>query len=1331
VSSTAAPTFDPVDLLAKSGAVHRLSSLIERTRRVVVRGGAGSSTSLLTGALSRTSKRTVLLVTAHVDDADNAEDELRGFGVAAVRFPALEVLPGESSASVDLLAQRLGVVEQLKAWSSEGDSAADRGRVVIAPIQALMQSVPSQNRLSSAMMTLRKGESPGIKRVVDWLSTAGYTRTDAVQEPGDYALRGGILDIFPPGDPGAGDSNDPGLLSGGAPVRLDFFGAEIERITEIDPDTMGADRTLTGVRLVCASVNTVLEKQATDPGVSLAEMLPKGTAAVLSEVMEITEQARGYFERATDAHGIFGPPAVFQSLQKHCASVIEVTAIGQYAAGERDEVIELPVSQPPVLDDDAVKAVAQLTSLASTGSAGDDEVAMGPPLRVMVFCQNPAEQSRLHELLREGASGAADQKKGAKSRAVESVVAFLSGGFVLDESADRANVGGASGLPPTLLIPYGELLHRFTVRRRASGGRHSARLRAGRAMDTFLDLQIGDCVVHNEHGIALFTGLKFMKVRQAQRTLEERLRDPGHQPARRSARDSDITSEPDPNADDVAEFISLEFDGGAKLHVPCMNADQVQKYIGGFRGKPQLSTLGGQRWQNQKERVKESVKDLAAALLRVRAGREAMPGIKFPGDTPWQKAFEDEFPYEETEDQLAALQEIKKDMTSPRPMDRLLCGDVGYGKTEMAIRAAFKAVEHGKQVAVLVPTTVLAEQHERTFASRMKDYPFRVASLSRFKTDKEIRETLELVQTGDLDVVVGTHRLLSKDVRFADLGLVIIDEEQRFGVEHKEKLLALRMTVDVLTLSATPIPRTLHMSMLGLRDISSLATAPADRRAVVTEVAPYNEIRLKQIIARELARDGQVFFVHNRVHNIQSFASDVQRLAPSARIVIGHGQMPDGELEKVMLTFMRRQADILVCTTIIESGIDIPTANTIIINDADRFGLAELHQLRGRVGRGKHRGYCYLLLPKDRPVREPAKKRLKAIEEYSMLGAGFKIAMRDLEIRGAGNILGPEQSGHIHAVGYDMYCQLLDRAVKELRNEVTTTPSETSIEIGVVGCIPKPYIPSDIRRLEAYRRIALASNPDELQRVRADLTSAYGEIPPPCERLLQLAEVRIGARLLGVRTVTVKERDLIVRTIDQPAVVSRFHGAAGRVSALPTRAPSELPEVYFRPDNPQTLAPATLLAVLRKRMGFPQSNAHQPPAGRASPTIIKPSLNVHRGDERSLSPSRAEDPRKPTVPKTGVGAEKVLDEARDHGTPTTRATQKPGETEHRPGVAKAQPTPRSPGLLDAGGTGISPSKGQTGGSPGAGKPPGKSAKANLAKLRGMMKQLRNQNPGSP
>ncbi|MCW5766400.1 MAG: DEAD/DEAH box helicase, partial [Phycisphaeraceae bacterium] len=584
---------------------------------------------------------------------------------------------------------------------------------------------------------------------------------------------------------------------------------------------------------------------------------------------------------------------------------------------------------------------------------------------------------------------------------------------------------------------------------------------------------------------------------------------------------------------------------------------------------------------------------------------------------------------DETEDQLAALAEIKRDMQRPRPMDRLLCGDVGYGKTELAIRAAFKAVEYGKQAAVLVPTTVLAEQHERTFAGRFRDYPFRVASLSRFKTDAEIRATLVELAAGRVDVIIGTHRLLSKDVRFADLGLVIIDEEQRFGVEHKERLLALRMTVDVLTLSATPIPRTLHMSMLGLRDISSLATAPTDRRAVVTEVAPPNPARLQQVIRRELARQGQVFYVHNRVHDILSVADDVRRLVPEARIVVGHGQMADGELERVMLAFMRREADILVSTTIIESGIDIPTANTMIIADADRFGLADLHQLRGRVGRSSQRAYCYLLLPERRPLKENARQRLLAIEQFSMLGAGFKIAMRDLEIRGAGNLLGAEQSGHIAAVGYDMYCRLLDRAVKQLRNEATAAPSETSVEIGVRAVIPKAYIPSDRRRLEAYRRLAVAETAEELARVERDLANAYGPLPDPVQRLIGLAAVRVGARLVGVRSIFVRERDVILRTADGPATVERFTGAPGKATLLPSASPDQPAEVYYRPDNPAGLEPRTLLTVLRARLAalgvaaepveraadLPSAPAMPPvrvgpppsrPGPRAAPTIARP-----------------------------------------------------------------------------------------------------------------------------
>jgi transcription-repair coupling factor (superfamily II helicase) len=629
------------------------------------------------------------------------------------------------------------------------------------------------------------------------------------------------------------------------------------------------------------------------------------------------------------------------------------------------------------------------------------------------------------------------------------------------------------------------------------------------------------------------------------------------------------------------EFLTLEFANNALLHVPATQIDLVQKYVGGFHGRPPLSTLGGKKWAKQKQSVAEAVKDLAAELLRVQAARQTQPGIRFPIDTAWQKEFEAEFPYEETDDQLAAIAAVKRDMSEDRPMDRLICGDVGFGKTEVAIRGAFKAVEAGKQVAVLVPTTVLAEQHERTFSERVADYPFRVASLSRFKTASEQNKLLKQLALGHVDIIIGTHRLLSEDVTFADLGMVIIDEEQRFGVEHKHRLLQFRLTADVLTLTATPIPRTLHMSMIGLRDISSLSTPPADRRAIVTEVAPYDSRRIKQAIIRELNRDGQIYFVHNRVHNIQSVADDIHKLVPDARILIGHGQMAPRDLEKVMLKFIRHQADILVCTTIIESGIDIPTANTIFIHQADHFGLAELHQLRGRVGRYKHRAYCYLLLPEDRPVTEQAAKRLQALEQYSMLGAGFKIAMRDLEIRGAGNLLGAEQSGHIAAVGYEMYCMLLEQEAKKLRHEPIIEPAKTHLELPITGSLPKQYISSDKYRMEAYRRLSRSSTLAELQAVVQNLKDAYGDPPPLAQCLMDLTEIRLAASTLGIDGIKLEGPDLIFRTHKPAKLADLFANTPGRVSVLDPNT------IYYRPPAKYLDPPQTLLAVLRKMLVRP------------------------------------------------------------------------------------------------------------------------------------------------
>ncbi|HYE63659.1 MAG TPA: transcription-repair coupling factor [Phycisphaerales bacterium] len=1179
---TAAP-IDLVGLIASDPSVRGLCAQLESRRRVVATGASGAVVALTAGAVMRTTGRSVVLVLAHVDDADEALDELTGAGVRALRLPAMETLPGETNISLELFAERLSVVKSVLDLVQRGGEPA----VIIAPIQALMQYVVSPARMPALVRTLRKDDTVSLTGLVEWLGNAGYRRVEAVEEPGDFAVRGGILDVFPPtGSGGAGEAF-ASSSSAATPVRLDFFGDQVDRIAEIDLDTMATDRAIASVDLVAVDVARVMKEERS---VTFLELLPPTAVALLAETMEVVEQGRGYFERVVDGGSVIGPPAVLKVLETRFHALAE---LNQFSAGaaSADVRVELPTAALPAFSKDVSEAVREL-------------VAMSIASRVLVTCQNKGELQRLGELLVEfGGEGAAR---------VERTQGYLHRGFVWGsgsekwqssevatlQSDERARgtlpLGHSATLPLSVaIVPYHELLNRFTVRRRAG------RIKSGRAMDTFLDFQEGDYVVHVEHGIARYVGLTLMKPREVPAKVA-----PG-------APKQEVQPE---------EYLTLEFAAKAKLHVPAVQIDKVQKYIGGFAGKPPLSTLGGVKWKHQKEKVAESVRDLAGELLRVRAAREHMPGIQYPGDTKWQSEFEAEFPYEETPDQLAAIADIKKDMTSPRPMDRLLCGDVGFGKTEMAIRAAFKACEFGKQVAVLVPTTVLAEQHERTFRSRFAGYPFRVESISRFKSDREVREVLASLRKGHVDLIIGTHRLLSQDVHFADLGLVIVDEEQRFGVEHKEALLRLRLTVDVLTMSATPIPRTLHMAMLGIRDISSLTTAPLDRRAIVTEVIPWNARRIQQAVERELSRDGQVFYVHNRIGDIRTVADNVRRLVPAARIVVGHGQMEPKELEDVMLKFMRREADVLVSTTIIESGIDIPTANTMIIDDADRYGLAELHQLRGRVGRSKNRAYCYLLLPPDRTIKEVAQKRLKAVEQYSMLGAGFKIAMRDLEIRGAGNILGAEQSGHIAAVGYEMYCRLLEESVHTLKNEPQPAqPSQTSIEIGVSGLIPKSYIPSDARRLEAYRRLATAPDLESLAQVRKDLVDAYGDPPKAAERLLDLAEVRVLAHSLGVKTITIREKDVVLLASDPGPVASRLRANSATraaeeatVRVLPPKV-GELSEVYFRPPE-EYMEPTTLVAVLKRRLMEPRLVA----APTASP-VAAPATDGQGSAKKSLS----------------------------------------------------------------------------------------------------------------
>ncbi len=726
-------------------------------------------------------------------------------------------------------------------------------------------------------------------------------------------------------------------------------------------------------------------------------------------------------------------------------------------------------------------AFAQITQLAGEGYLGELlRVPIGDVQRIggeleniakdidnaigarsaLIACINEGELSRLSDLLQ--------HSKAYQEGRVKLELGLLSSGFELQPNGP-------------FVLTVNQLLKRSTLRR-------SSRRLASRAIDSFLDLREGDLVVHLSHGIGIYQGMELLE-KQGQKF----------------------------------EHLTIEFDGGTKLYVPSSKIDLVQRYVGATKARPKLARIGSQAWVRQKIAAEKAVTDMAADLLELQAQRKHLTGIAFKPDSVWQSQFDGSFPYEETPDQLTAIAATKADMMSVRPMERLICGDVGFGKTEVAMRAAFKAVESGYQVAVLVPTTVLAEQHYKTFQKRMAEFPFEIAKLSRFETSAEQKETVRRLAHGQVDIVIGTHRLASADVQFFNLGLLIIDEEQKFGVELKERIKKTASMVDILTLSATPIPRTLHMSLLGVRDISNLETAPEERMAVETRVVRFDDALVRNAILRELNRDGQIFFVHNRIEDMHSIAARLQRIAPEARILIGHGQMAEGALEQVMLDFIDHRADILLATTIIESGLDIPNANTIFIDEANRYGLSELHQLRGRVGRYKHQAHCYLLVDRDRSLNPDAARRLHAIEEYSQLGAGFGIAMRDLEIRGAGNLLGTQQSGHIATVGYELYCQLLEGAVRQLTRQPPKIKIDVEVNLPIEAFLSSEYIPEMRHKIDVYRRLSRLQDVHAIAELRQELADRFGPLPEIAGRLLDVAELRMDAALWSIRYIGVED----------------------------------------------------------------------------------------------------------------------------------------------------------------------------------------------------------------
>ncbi len=1114
--------------IANSPIVAELSRRLAEQRHVAATGQWGSCALVLAAIVQQQLNRPILILTAHLDEADDALDQLLFFrpGIDARMYPAFEVLPGESNLSHELAAQRLELLVDL---AKQGGSPP---QFIVAPIQALMQPSPGRELLSDLVNVIRVGQTLDRDKLIQWLTDHGYNRLDAVEEAGDFAVRGEIIDVWPPGESG-----------GGQPIRIDFFGDQIESVHHFDIESLGPTGNIEEARLIALGDRSTWP---IDQTTSLLTYLPSDTVVWLVEPSEIQEQARSYFDRLADARGIYPPSAVLKNIQN-----LAWAEIHQFGA-EDEQTIRLPCKSVQRFDTKAEEAIHELAELTDRA-------------KVVVVCDSKSECTRLSDLL--------DVKHPGIREKIEMPIGILQLGFEWNEqdwgatrdetqNAERGtqNVEGAA---PLVLIGHHEIFHRYNTRRRLRA------VQGARPIDSFLDLQPGDFVVHIHHGIAKFENMSTI-------TRDGR----------------------------ASEFLTLKFAGDATLHVPVTQIHLVQKYVGSAHGRPPLSVLGGTNWSKQKEKVAEAVEKLAADMLEVQAAREHTPGIAYPGDTTWQKEFENAFPYPPTEDQARSAEEIKLDLARPRPMDRLLCGDVGYGKTEVAMRAAFKVIEYGKQVAVLVPTTVLAEQHEETMRERMAGYPFIVESVSRFKTPSQVKKILERTRAGQVDVLVGTHRILSKDVQFADLGLVIIDEEQRFGVEHKERLKKLRLTVDILTMTATPIPRTLHMSLLGIRDISNLATPPSDRRSVVTELIPHDKARIKQALQRELARNGQVFFVHNKVYNIESVADEIRQMVPDARIVIGHGQMAhEHELEAVMHKFIRHEADILVSTTIIESGIDIPNANTMFINEAENFGLSDLHQLRGRVGRYKHRAYCYLLLSPNKTIKDQAAKRLKAMEEYASLGAGFKIALRDLEIRGAGNILGPEQSGHIAAVGYEMYCQLLEEAVKRIKNEPIIKPKEVNVDIGITGVLPKSYVDSERQRMDLYRRLSRAHNLEMLEALQKDIIDAFGPMPKAVQIMFGLAEIKILAEQWSILSIITKTPDVIFTIEDLTKLgplMGKGVGGAGSVRIVDEKTIHlRLPATYLEPE--------TLINVLRNLL---------------NPNAPKAELPVPPPPQKPLAPKR-------------------------------------------------------------------------------------------------------------
>ncbi len=1027
-------------------------------------------------ALFKSVGKPILVIAPNTEKAGRLVEDLKAFSVEAKLFPEVETMPYDSlSPSPESVGRRLSILDEMTSGLT---------RIWVAPITLVMRNIAPASAGLHLPISLKVDDEADLYDFAERLIKIGYIRTPLVEGHGQFSMRGDIIDIFA--------SN---LAS---PMRVEFFGDEIESIRSFSVSSQRSISNLEGVKIYgCRQIlldeetaqKTIVRIGGNYPdhleeeigklkdrqyfegvdkylpffyedATTVLDYLSKDALLVVDEPEETAQlaeqhilQQQSYIDHLVEHKAIINPPRPYFKNPKEITAGrvrIELFSIGKNKSANNETSL----------------AVLPVRTIAGKIEQLKDMIEGYTKLGLKVFIALPDESqvARMANILSKNGIAYSTQDRASKKE-VSLMVGNLSGGF------SSTDIGLA-------IVSSTDIFGRRVIQRKVKFKTK------GQAISDVADLRIGDYVVHSAHGIAVYAGLQKREV-----------------------------------ADIIRDYAVLEYAGGDRLFVPTDQLDRITKYIGAAGEVPTVSRLGGSEWLKAKKKAKASAKKVAYNLLSLYAERSNAKGFAFTPDSPWQKELEDSFAYDETPDQLTAMEDVKQDMEAPKPMDRLVCGDVGYGKTEVAVRAAFKAIVDGKQVIVLVPTTILAQQHFATFSERLLTFPVTVEMVSRFKSRAEQQDIIERFNNGKVDILIGTHRLLRPDIKPFDLGLLVIDEEQRFGVNDKEKLRNFKKSVDVLTLSATPIPRTLQISLAGIRDMSIIETPPEDRHPIVTHVGRYDGEMMVQAIRRELGRGGQVYFVHNRVETIARVAKRIRELVPEAHVAIAHGQMSEHQLEKVMLKFLNKEYNVLICTTIIESGIDIPSANTLIVDRAEMLGLAQLYQLRGRVGRSDQRAYAYFFFSPQKFLTMPAFERLKTINEFTELGSGMKIALRDLEIRGAGNLLGAEQHGHMSAIGFELYVQMLREAIDEFEGNPTVGPVEIKIDLPVSAYLPKSYIAEESLRIEAYKRIITARSIQDVEEISFELEDRYGKYPNPVEKILGIAKIRLLAKELGLTEV--------------------------------------------------------------------------------------------------------------------------------------------------------------------------------------------------------------------